>query len=251
MEKEEVKITDKLKTYITKYNTQNLKYFIMTVFGFSIFLIGFPLVFTIAAQELHPQIPWLNLLKYSLYGMEVIFFLAVVTSYVLKERYKLLSLLIFEFAQFFIVLLLFYGSHLILLIYVKDFVLRISSAFLIVLSIVKVYQDFRNKKDRQIQADKVLGTVGRYGGLLYLAVIFVRWIMSFFGKNIEGFFIVIFAPLGLVIGEVFLLEYGLGKCLTILKILKDQEYYRKVTEITIKDWYGSRSKEYLSKEIKD
>ncbi|MGX7149826.1 hypothetical protein [Enterococcus ureasiticus] len=119
------------------------------------------------------------------------------------------------------------------------------SILIFIFGVGKVYKDIKNKKDRQKQASGIMSVTEKYGSILFLIVIITRWIIGFLsGQDKKVSIIGTLFPLLIVILEVFLVEYSFGRVSTLVKLFKNQEYYRKEMGMSTKEWYGINSKEY-------
>lgn len=238
----------KIDGYIETYNSQNTKYFLTTFLSLSFLCIGIPLIFISAMKDTYPHLQslmWLQALQYILIGIEIVFFLLIFISYNLKEKKKIFSLILFDFTQWILLLILLSGMYFSIVIFINDYFSKFLLIVPYLLGILKVTFDIKKKSSRQEQATNLMGITEKFGAVIFFLIVIIRWVSDFIFPNNGNFsLIAILSPIFIVAALVFYTEYQLERIFLFKTILKDQEKFRTESNLSVRDWYGKKSKEY-------
>lgn len=237
--------------YINNYNTQKSKYFFTTFLSLSFIGIGLPLIVIAAMRDAYPHlnaISWITNIQVLLIGIEVSFLLLIAISYFLKERKKIISLLVFETTQWIFILVISSIVYFLIVLFLDNNFSKTMLSILYIFGLLKVLFDMKKKTSRQSQSEGLMNATEKFGGIAFLLIIVIRWISSFLFPNNENFsLIAILSPLFIVAALVFYTEYQLERIVHLKKIIRDQEKFRNESNLSVCNWYGKKSKE--SKEI--
>lgn len=234
------------KIYIEKYSKQSIKELLFLYFWLSFCCFAIPLIITFFISDTYSSVKGLEIIQASIYILFALYSFSMLLACFLKERRKLTSLFILESSQFFVVFFFMSGFVFLFSYLLKSMPIRILLLGLYLLGLLKVYTDLKKKKDRSRQSDKILIFIEKYGAILFLISIVIRWIQeTFISEQTKPSILlgVIFLILFIFL-QVFLYEYILSRILTIISVLRKPEEYRDYWEITKQIWYGSKSKEY-------
>lgn len=247
MEKKEI------NSYIETYNSQSTKYFLTTFLSLSFLCIGIPLIFISAMKDTYPHLQslmWLQVLQYILIGIEIVFFLLIFISYNLKEKKKIFSLILFDFTQWILLLVLLSGMYFSIVIFIDDYFSKFLLIVPYLLGVLKVAFDIKKKSSRQEQATNLMGITEKFWAIIFFLIVIIRWVSDFIFPNNGNFsLIAVLSPLFIVAVLVFYTEYQLERIVDLKKILRDQEKFRNESNLSVSNWYGKKSKEY--KETRD
>jgi hypothetical protein len=239
----------KINSYIKTYSSQKVKYFIITFLSLSFLCIGVPLIFISAMKDTYPylqSLSWLNYIQQGLIGIEVIFLLSIIFSYILKERKKVFSLMLFDITQWMLLLVLLSGMYFAIIVFIDDYFSKFLLIFPYLLGALKVVWDVKKKTSRQQQAESIMKLTEKIGAVIFFLIIIIRWILTIiFPENKNFSLIAVLSPLFIVAALVFYTEYQWERITLLKKVLNNQEKYRMESDLSINDWYGSKSKEYM------
>jgi hypothetical protein len=182
-------------------------------------------------------------------------FLLVYASYLLivifSKRNKILSVYINNLLLILIYTIFYFQMMTATQYFVHITIIRYVGWVLFLISVpVILYIYFREEYNLiQINYKKI----SKYVGLLWAINIIFSTFISGMGKLKMVFWssIASVIPLVLIALSIWLYSYLFGIVKYLNKVNKNQEKYRKLYGYSVKDWYGSRSKEYLNKEINE
>jgi uncharacterized protein with GYD domain len=232
-----------IDSYLKKYEKEDYKYILISTLALFAICIGLPLVVTLFIKDEYPHIHGMNQLQIMLLVIAGCYSLGILGTLLTRRSHKFLSMLLFESSQALLLILFLLGIQLLFMVVIPDIGIKLGMIALFILGANKVYRDIRNKVRRRQQAENMLSKVEKYGGIIFLILMFVRGFFDFNAK-IEATLAAVLSPLLLVIAIVFIVEYYFELIWTLIRFLQKPEYYRQLAEIPVEDWYGVHSKEY-------